>query len=263
MTAFFPPVAPQKGGQLSSGSRRLFRYPTTSNVLLLLSLFVISYSLLSCNSHKTTTLIVRNQAQECIAFEYALISLPHSLSDTLSQPVFCSAEAQTVALSLVEPTFIAVRTRQNPRTYLLLIAPNDRVELQLRPLGYEVLGSPQSARICELNEIFKGFNDSVQLLKRKYEWTYAPEVAAMLQEQMRHNYDSLVAHTRRTLTRFIAQEPLSKANLLALQARYNGDNYFFDSPRDRAFAREIASRIMRCYADTLLAAKVLRECADE
>ena len=37
MTAFFPPVAPQKGGQLSSGSRRLFRYPTTSNVLLLLS----------------------------------------------------------------------------------------------------------------------------------------------------------------------------------------------------------------------------------
>lgn len=262
MTVISSPQVPPKGGQL--GVRRLlFGYSRIGDECLLLSLFLILFFFPSCNSHRTTTLVVRNQAKEYVAFEYAFVSQLYSHADTLSQPLYRSAEAFTVVLPLVEPTFIVVRTQQNPRTYLLLIAPNERVELQLRPLGYEVTGSSQSSRICELNEIFKSFNDSVQLLKRKYEWGYAANVATTLHEQVRDGYDSLVAHTRCTLTRFIAQEPLSKANLIALQAHYNGNHYFFDSPRDRAFAREIVSRIMNCYTDTLLAAKVLREYADE
>jgi len=228
-----------------------------------LCLAIIYLFLSACHSRSETTLNVRNSAQEYIDFEYAILHLPYYPSDSLSAPQYIVAATQTVSLEISEPTFIAVRTKQKQQDYILLLSPKDRAELQLLPLGYTVNGSLQSMRICELNQIFKNFNDSLQLLKRNFEWTYTSELEHERRQEILRSYDTLVAHTRLCLMRFIAQEPLSKANLLALQAHHNGNDYFFTTPRDRIFAREIASRIVNSYNDTLLAVKIVREYTDE
>ena len=237
----------------------------SSSRLLLQSLFIVfmATTFVACHSARSTTLTVRNSAKECITFEYAILRHPYSPTDTLSQPTYQHSTKRTLSLSISEPTFVSVRAEGKSQNYLLLLSPKENAELQLLPLGYRVEGSAQSSRICELYELFKRFNDSVQVLKHAFEWNNSLEFASTVHLDVRRDYDSLVSLTRRNLVHFIAKEPLSKVNLLALEARYNGDQYFFTSPRERAFAREVAEGIASSYTEAEFAQKVLQEYADE
>ena len=248
-------------------SAALLRY---TNFLKRRGLFFLSLSILlpflllsACHPRIETTLSVRDNSQEYIPFDYAFLHVPYVPTDSLTAPQYHPATGQTISFSISEPTFISVRTTNNPQPYLLLLSPNERAELQIRSLGYTVKGSSQSMRICELNDICKSFNDTIQHLKHRYEWLFSADDADVGRKTMLNQYDSLVSHTRLRLIKFIAKEPLSKVNLLALEMRYNGRNYIFTTPSDRTFAREIAKGIINSYSDTLLATKVLREYTDE
>lgn len=206
---------------------------------------------IGCQKRSVTTLSVQNSAQELVAFDYALITRPYNPADSTTWLKYHPSPGTKLTLELEQPQFLLLRPRYSTRRYLLLLAPREEVVVRLLPLGYTVSGSHHSQRIAGLYDLFQRFNDTLSEIKHRYEWQYSPEVRCSMQTHYLAAFNSLRERTRRALIRFIAQEPYSLANLLALEARCDSVP-FFGSPDDTVFRQDILNKLKVESVDTLL-----------
>lgn len=207
---------------------------------------------IGCQKRSVTTLSVQNSAQELVAFDYALITRPYNPADSTTWLKYSTSPgAKQLTLELEQPSFVLLRPRYSTRRYLLLLAPREEVVVRLLPLGYTVSGSHHSQRIAGLYDLFQRFNDTLSEIKHRYEWQYSPVVRCSMQTHYLAAFNSLRERTRRALIRFIAQEPYSLANLLALEARCDS-LLFFGSPDDTVFRQDILNKLKVESVDTLL-----------
>ncbi|MGP1363439.1 MAG: hypothetical protein ACTTKZ_07120 [Bacteroides sp.] len=227
-------------------------------IVILFTLTIFAYCF-ACQRNTTTTIKVHDASLTPISFSYALLKTPYHPNDSTTLLHFLPCDTTELQLTLAEPTFIALRTQQKQETLLLLLAPNEKVELTLQPILYTVRGSKQSQQVLALLNTFKHFNDSLAILKHEYEWDYDPLSTTQRQTQILIDLQNLVSHTHDALLGFIAQEPLSKANLLAFSARYNDSVRFFASASDSSLIQDITMQMLEIYNDTLLIAKIHRE----
>ncbi len=206
---------------------------------------------IGCQKRSVTTLSVQNSAQELVAFDYAFITRPYNPADSTTWLKYHPSPGTKLTLELEQPSFLLLRPRYSTRRYLLLLAPREEVVVRLLPLGYTVSGSHHSQRIAGLYDLFQRFNDTLSEIKHRYEWQYSPEVRCSMQTHYLAAFNSLRERTRRALIRFIAQEPYSLANLLALEARCDSVP-FFGSPDDTVFRQDILNKLHVESVDTLL-----------
>ena len=212
---------------------------------------------IGCQKRSVTTLSVQNSAQELVAFDYAFITRPYNPADSTTWLKYHPSPGTKLTLELEQPSFLLLRPRYSARRYLLLLAPREEVVVRLLPLGYTVSGSHHSQRIAGLYDLFQRFNDTLSEIKHRYEWQYSPEVRCSMQTHYLAAFNSLRERTRRALIRFIAQEPYSLANLLALEARCDSVP-FFGSPDDTVFRQDILNKLQVESVDTLLIQTLLK-----
>ncbi len=126
-------------------------------------------------------------------------------------------------------------------------------------------GSIESARLLGIYQLLQAFNDSVAWLNQRQAWVSLPDAPPLSgecpspYEPFRVAYDSLRIRAQEGLTRFIIENPYSKANLLALSAEFAPNQRFFETNKQRAFAREILRLQTAYYKEVDFAQQLLRE----
>lgn len=214
-----------------------------------------------CHTQPHASLRVQDDTQSLIRFEYALITQSYRLADSSTKPLFTAHEATPLSLPLDEPTFVVIRHSHSPQTYLLLLAPNDEAQLTLHPISYEVTGSQESLRVRRVYKILRQFNDSIARLNQRLGWMNAPLEGEAQRDTIdfEPHYQALLLQTREALKRFVIDVPYSKANLVALSARFDGTKRFFDTPELRPLARNILQDLAAYYHDRDFAQQLLIE----
>ncbi len=252
-------------------------FPSKDNCLLLVHksnmmriyffglLFFPLFFGMACRPAPKTTLCVQDATQHPCSFEYAILRRPYTPTDSTSRVHYLPHDSTMLTLHLQEPTFVAVRTHNTEQIYLLLLAPNENAHLAVRPRGYHVTGSVESARLLGIYQILQSFNDSVAWLNQRQAWVTLRDTLPLSgecpspYEPFRAAYDSLRIRAQEGLIRFIIENPYSKANLLALSAEFAPNQRFFETNKQRAFAREILRLQTDYYQEVDFAQQLLRE----
>lgn len=215
-----------------------------------------------CQTHPNSSLRVQDNTLRPISFEYALLNHAYSPTDSSTQAHFYPHTAERLSLLLKEPTFVAIRHANSPQTYLLLLSPTDEALLTLHPISYEVAGSQESHRVWQLYKILRQLNDSIARLNQQISWITAPTEGEQTDSvDFQPRYDALLQTTREALKRFVIDAPYSKANLVALAAKFDGKERFFDTPELRPLARVILQDLATYYQDADFAQQLLTEYA--
>jgi len=208
-------------------------YNSSSSRLYLLTIALISLFVVSCKNanHATITVVVNNI--DSIA-EVKLFSQDFEKT-TLVKEIKMSPKKFTYTFKvgeLVEPTFFHLHVNEKrSNVAVLLLEPKEQVNITIDNknfLAYEVMGSLESKRtqrlLVELSRTVKSL-DSLNSLYGKAS-TNAQRI------ELSNQYQTIVDRYRDFSKSFIWENPMSRANVMALYQKFNDDLFVFDRSED-------------------------------
>ena len=140
-----------------------------------------------------------------------------------------------------EPTFYTV-TVAGHGSVTLLAKEAERIELSLnaeRINGYSVSGSPESERVRLMAVNFAQSRQRVDSLSRIADPLAADQQLTQELERQRRFYSDM-----------IMQEPMSKANVMAIYLKYDEGLYLFGSSDDLPIIKTVASAMNALYPES-------------
>jgi peroxiredoxin len=235
-------------------------YNSSSSRLYLLTIALISLFVVSCKNanHSTITVVVNNI--DSIA-EVKLFSQDFEKT-TLVKEIKMSPKKFTYTFKvgeLVEPTFFHLHVNEKrSNVAVLLLEPKEQVNITIDNkdfLAYEVMGSLESKRtqrlLVELSRTVKSL-DSLNSLYGKAS-TNAQRI------ELSNQYQTIVDRYRDFSKSFIWENPMSRANVMALYQKFNDDLFVFDRSEDLQMFKIVGSSLIALYPESNYSKGILRD----
>jgi peroxiredoxin len=228
--------------------------------LFLLSIALTTLFFVSCKkaNHSTITVVVNNI--DSIA-EVKLFSQDFEKT-TLVKEIKLSPKKTTYKFKvgeLVEPTFFHLHVNEGrANVAVLLLEPKEQVSITIDNkafLAYEVLGSLESKRtqrlLVELSRTVKSL-DSLNTL-------YGRASTNAQRIELSSQYQSIVERYRDFSKSFIWENPMSRANVMALYQKFNDDLFVFDRSEDLQLFKVVGSSLIALYPESSYSKGILRD----
>jgi cytochrome oxidase Cu insertion factor (SCO1/SenC/PrrC family) len=138
-----------------------------------------------------------------------------------------------------EPEFYSIGTKDG-KAVTILASKGERIKLTLdlnNILSYQVEGSEGSSKVKEVVLAFAKSKAKVDVLSNRYLSSDSPEE----REALNKEFDAERKRIKDELTKFIWDNPMSKASIMALYLKYNDNIYVFDSSDDLLLIKMVAS----------------------
>ena len=152
--------------------------------------------------------------------------------------------------ALNEPTFFHLYIEgKKQNVAVLLLEPNEKVslEIDLKSFSnYLVEGSPESVRTQILSRRLAQTVKTLDSLNAQF------KLVASIEERNRilTEYNSAIEKQREFSSSFIWENPMSRANVMALYQKYGADQFVFDRPEDTQLFKVVASSIIALYPES-------------
>ncbi len=147
-----------------------------------------------------------------------------------------------------EPTFYTVSIK-NGGAITLLAEQKEKITVTFdtkKMLDYAVVGSPSSLKVQTLAVSFAKSKQKIEELSKKY---IASE-SKTEKDALNKEFDRIVNEQKNFNLKFIKENPMSKANIMAIYQKYNDNVYLFDSSDDLVTIKTVASAWMALYPES-------------
>lgn len=151
---------------------------------------------------------------------------------------------------LVEPTFFHLQVEGKKQNIaVLLLEPGDKVNLEIDLMkfsDYKVDGSKESLRTQLLS---RRLAQTVRTLDSISNLHGKSESEAEKAELMAKYFET-IENQREFSTNFIWENPMSRANVMALYQKFGENQYVFDRPEDTKLFKVVATSIIALYPES-------------
>lgn len=153
--------------------------------------------------------------------------------------------------ALNEPTFyhLYVIDGKKQNVAVLLLEPKEKVKMDIDLnsfSSYTVEGSRESLRTQMLSRRLAQTIKSLDSLKALHGKAASESEKAELMTK----YSNTIEKQRDFSTKFIWENPMSRANVMALYQRFGDDQYVFDRPEDTELFKVVATSIIALYPES-------------
>lgn len=138
-----------------------------------------------------------------------------------------------------EPEFYAFSTK-NGKAITILASKGERINVTVdlnKVLDYQVSGSEGSKKVQWLTKTFSKSKSKVDELTKKYLNAESNSEREAINKEFEMERNRL----KEELSKFIWENPMSKASIMALYQKYNDNLYVFDSSDDLLLIKMVAS----------------------
>lgn len=151
---------------------------------------------------------------------------------------------------LVEPTFFHLHIEGKKQNIaVLLLEPGDKIELNIdlkRFSDYKVEGSNESLRTQLLSRRLAQTIKSLDSISN----LHAQAKSADEKAELMAKYFETIEKQREFSTNFIWENPMSRANVMALYQKFGEDQFVFDRPEDTKLFKVVATSIIALYPES-------------
>lgn len=148
----------------------------------------------------------------------------------------------------VEPTFYTVSLK-NEGTITILAKQSENITLTFdskKMLNYSVEGSEESKKVQTIAVEFAKSKQRIDDLRSQFAQTTDVTIKNSIQQEMQQVIDTQKSYS----TKFIWENPMSKASVMAIYQKYNDNVYVFDSSDDLLIIKTVASAINALYPES-------------
>jgi peroxiredoxin len=151
---------------------------------------------------------------------------------------------------LVEPTFFHLHIEgKKQNVAVLLLEPGDKVTFNVdlkRFSDYEIEGSKESLRTQLLSRRLAQTIKSLDSISNLHAQAKSQDEKTELMAK----YYETVEKQREFSTNFIWENPMSRANVMALYQKFGDEQYVFDRPEDTKLFKVVATSIIALYPES-------------
>lgn len=223
-------------------------------------LFLVPILIFACNSKDVSTIQGTIIGIDSIA-EVSLYKQEFD-RNILHKTISVKAKKPTFSFKvdeLDEPTFFQLHVNSGrDRVAVLLIEPKEKVTIDIDLsdfVNYKVKGSESSLKTQALTkrmaQTVKSLDSLTALRSRAKNESYKQELL--------NEYYQVVDSQRVYSTRFIWDDPRSRANVMALYQQYGVDQFVFDSEEDIQLFKVVANSLVAMYPESSYAKGMLRD----
>lgn len=147
-----------------------------------------------------------------------------------------------------EPTFYGISVK-NGGTITILAEKEENITLTFdtqRMLDYKVTGSLGSEKVQALSVEFAKSKQKVDDLSKRYVATENEQE----KDAIRKEFDSTIAEQKEFSLKFIKENHMSKANIMAIYQKYNDNLYLFGTAGDLITMKTVASAWLAQYPES-------------
>ncbi|MGE0078635.1 MAG: thioredoxin-like domain-containing protein [Bacteroidales bacterium] len=214
----------------------------------ILIILVFSIICTSCSNKDAVTISVKVKSYENSVLYFSRLDFNQSV---ILDSVKISEGDNTKKFKVkqgAEPTFYTVNVK-NSGAITLLAEQGEKITVTFdtkNALDYSVNGSPSSLKVQTLAVSFAESKLKIEELSKEYVKSESESRKLELQKE----FDSIVKEQKEFNLKFIKDNPLSKANVMAIYQKYNDNLYLFDSSDDLITIKTVASALMALYPES-------------
>jgi peroxiredoxin len=217
----------------------------TSFIGVIIAFMVLSTS---CSNNDGVTVKVNVESHEKSMLYFSRVDFKKS---TILDSVKISAGENTKKFKVkqgAEPTFYAVSVR-NSGAITLLAEQGEVIDVKFNSkamMDYSVTGSTGSQKVQTLAVTFAKSKIKVEELSSKYVKSESDTEKAQLEAE----FQQVIKTQKEFNLKFIKENPMSKANVMAIYQKYNDNLFVFDSSDDLLTLKTVASAWRALYPES-------------
>ena len=147
-----------------------------------------------------------------------------------------------------EPTFYTVSVK-NGGAITILAERGEKINIDFdtkKVLDYKVAGSPGSMKVQTLAVSFAKSKSKIEELSKRY----VNSTSELEKKEMQKEFERIIKEQKDFNLQFIKENPMSKANVMAIYQKYNDNVYLFDSSDDLIAIKTVASALLALYPES-------------